>query len=297
MYNLTAVTSKSRLYTKTPYLNEDKKPDDSCTDMFVIDFVTPPIDVNLTIKGHLRAGYMLFQENPQTIFMKHITPLPHEINYTCSGMLSGTFTVLRHETIVCLINSNYELLKEDLYFGNDFQIFKTNNDIKLKNFVIKALEHTNGKRHLSFKQYKVWFELEVDENCLQTRILRLDLMLHDKTMVLPKTPANTDESDGLQLLLISCPRDGRMYCNFWKWQQIANNDWSLKLLPSRKHQVNGHPYGTDWETITIDNTMEFVDSISQLNLDHNEFKFLPNQRFQHLTNLVCYVFFYFVHPK
>ena len=131
IFDLTAVTNMKKLYSKAPLINyDDDKPEDSCTNVFAIDFVTPAMDVNITVKGHLRAGHMLFEENPQVVTMKHITPLPHEINYTCSGELSGSFEILRQERIVCLIESKYEFLKQDLYFGDDFQIFQTNNDIK-----------------------------------------------------------------------------------------------------------------------------------------------------------------------
>ena len=98
---------------------------------------------------------------------------------------------------------------------------------------------------------------------MNTRTLRLDLILHDKTKVFPKTSDNKSITDGLQLLLMSCPRDGRMYCTHWEWKQIAHDDWILKLLPT-KHNINSHPYGKDWRTIVIDDTMESVDSISEL---------------------------------
>ncbi len=79
----------------------------------MVQFETPPLDEKILVKGHLKAGKIMFNEDANEILMGHITPNPEHINLTCVGELSGNHVVLHKENIKCLIKSRYEVKRSD----------------------------------------------------------------------------------------------------------------------------------------------------------------------------------------
>eukprot|EP01084_Bolivina_argentea_P263823 446685_1 len=228
-----------------------------CGQEFEVTLITPSIDVELEIRGHLRSGGTLFADDVVLINMGHVSPSPHELHIKCRGDLSGNEAVALHqETIVCEIISEFEFLKKDFAdyvfkvadgHGSVFQ----HNVINITSF--EGRHHKQGLREQTHKEYDVRFEI-LDDTIKQ---LELYLVLNDSRIVNKNKP--------IIINTISCPRDGAINCKHWQWNSVARGgDNILKLLPSTRHY-----YFNDWKYITFKD-LKHADEITELILEDNK---------------------------
>ena len=81
-----------------------------CTKVFYFNVETPPIDTNLTIRGHMKASLALFESEPAVIQITHIPPFAHEITYDCFGATSKSLRILHQETVCNKTNTFFLFL-------------------------------------------------------------------------------------------------------------------------------------------------------------------------------------------
>ena len=195
VYDLVPITTSDQIYSSSS--DDTRKVDQGmCSQMFVVHFVTPAIDSNVIVKGHLSSGNIMFAEDPSIITMGHISPTPDDLNFSCAGKLSGTTEILHQEQIICVVESDHEFLKTDLFIQNDNQLFKTN-DIQLVDLEINEVEHTKGERVRSHTKYIITFYMNWQKMLDKNKLL-LILLLADGTFVFPKMSDGTEISEGFR---------------------------------------------------------------------------------------------------
>ena len=124
---------------------------------------------------------------------------------------------------------------------------------------------------------------------INLKVLFLTLTLADKTKVLPKDKNNSSIDHGFKMILKSCPKDGPLVCDFWKWKQVSKTDIVL-ALSSTRHNVHSHPYGKNSKFITFSSDSNERGIITELLLDDNEFSFFPDYLFKSILRVVSIQF-------